>query len=91
MLLICGTTVSWDIVRVLRPATPGQALRLDLWRENHRETIEVVAEVLPDAEVDRLAESLMGLALWHAVGWLERHCLAWKAFSAKGLGKNKLD
>ena len=22
--------------------------------------------------------SLMGLSLWHAVGWLERHCLAWK-------------
>ena len=22
--------------------------------------------------------SLMGLALWHAVGWLERRCLAWK-------------
>lgn len=25
--------------------------------------------------------SLMGLSLWHAVGWLERHCLAWKNFS----------
>jgi putative hydroxymethylpyrimidine transport system permease protein len=35
--------------------------------------------------------SLMGLALWHAVGWLERYCLAWKNFSANGPGKNKLD
>jgi hypothetical protein len=23
----------------------------------------------------------MGLALWHAVGWLERYCLAWKDLS----------
>ncbi|MEP6390983.1 MAG: sodium:solute symporter family protein [Halioglobus sp.] len=28
MLLICGTTVSWDIVRVLRPATQDQTLLL---------------------------------------------------------------
>ena len=26
--------------------------------------------------------SLMGLALWHLVGWLEHHCLAWKEPSA---------
>ena len=24
--------------------------------------------------------SLMGLALWHLVGWFERHCLAWKEY-----------
>ena len=28
MLLVCGTTVSWDIVRVLRPDTPDQSLLL---------------------------------------------------------------
>jgi putative hydroxymethylpyrimidine transport system permease protein len=28
--------------------------------------------------------SLMGLVLWHTVGWLERYCLAWKTLSGKG-------
>ena len=35
--------------------------------------------------------SLMGLGLWHTVGWLENYCLAWKKLSAKGRGINKLD
>ena len=52
-----------DFYEILESATPGSEVKLGLWRDGRRETVTLRAQALSKAEVDALAERLLGLRL----------------------------
>jgi len=48
---------------MLQSATDGQGMRLEVWREDGRRELAVVAEEVPEEQITRLTEQLLGMGL----------------------------